>query len=190
MNVFEKFADWHEQELKTTKAKLPNACSFTSIGLDGYPNTRFVSLKEVKEESFIITGPINSRKGKEVLSNPKVSIAFWWSETERQVRIQGDASFISDSEADEYFENRNRASKIVSSLFNQGETIESFERLNSIFVAKEKNFKNKISRPKEWGGFSIQPIRIEFMQFKNTRLHQRVLFERVGSNWELKYIQP
>jgi len=75
-------------------------------------------------------------------------------------------------------------------MFKQGETIDSFERLNSLFKANEKKFEDEIVRPKGWGGFRIKPIRIEYMQFKDTRLHQRELYCYVGEHWELKYIQP
>ncbi|WP_373492707.1 pyridoxine 5'-phosphate oxidase C-terminal domain-containing protein [Aquiflexum sp.] len=42
----------------------------------------------------------------------------------------------------------------------------------------------------EWGGYSIKPIRIEFMEFKTTRFHIRKLFERKNDLWLESQIQP
>ena len=43
-------------------------------------------------QEFIITGTLTSRKGIEI--SEKVSLTFWWTETERQVRVQGNAGKI------------------------------------------------------------------------------------------------
>ncbi|WP_394972354.1 pyridoxal 5'-phosphate synthase [uncultured Croceitalea sp.] len=166
-------------------------CCLSTTGLDGYPNARFVSLKEVTEESFVITGPINSRKGHEVEHNPKASLTFWWTITERQIRIQGDVSKITDAIATTYFEQRNRASKIVSNTFRQGEEIESVAYLKNNFQEQKEKLENKaIKRPENWGGISIKPIRIEFMEFKENRLHERRLFKRNDTTWKSIILQP
>jgi len=191
MNPFEKFQHWYEKEKELTSVRIPSACCFTTIGLDAYPNSRFVSLKEIKNEAFVITGPLNSRKGKEVAAIPKVSLTFWWTNTERQIRVQGDAFKIAEADAEAYFNNRNRDAKIVSTIFNQGEAIESFDTLEQDFANKKKALQTKkIDKPKEWGGFYIQPIRIEFMEFERSRLHKRTLFEKSNSTWTTKTLQP
>lgn len=190
-NPFELFDDWYKEQLNSSCAKIPSACCFTTIGEDGFPNSRFVSLKEVRNESFVITGPLNSRKGKDVKENPKVSIAFWWNETERQVRIQGKAERMEDAESVNYFSNRNKASKIVSTIFEQGKPIESLEELTTRFENGKLKYENSpIKKPKEWSGFYIKPVRIEFMQFMKTRLHKRILFRRSTMEWEKVYLQP
>jgi pyridoxamine 5'-phosphate oxidase len=50
----------------------------------------------------------------------KVALTFWWVETERQVRIQGEATQISKTLADKYFSERNKDSQIISILSKQG----------------------------------------------------------------------
>jgi pyridoxamine 5'-phosphate oxidase len=46
---------------------------------------------------------LNPRKGHEINLCNKVALTFWWVETERQVRIQGEATQISKALADKYF---------------------------------------------------------------------------------------
>jgi pyridoxamine 5'-phosphate oxidase len=191
MNPLELFKKWFSEEKENNNLELPAACCLSTIGLDGYPNARFVSLKEVAKESFVITGSLNSRKGLEVENCPKASLSFWWTATERQVRIQGDVSKIPNTIASTYFEQRNKASKIVSNTFRQGEEIESLIHLKTNFQEqKEKLENNFIQRPKNWGGIYIKPIRIEFMEFKESRLHERRLFKVNNNTWESTILQP
>lgn len=185
------FEKWFSEENESNNLRLPAACCLSTIGLDGYPNSRFVSLKEITNDSFIITGPLDSRKGKEIENCSNAALTFWWTSTERQIRIQGDVSKIPDSEAERYFKPRNRDSKIVSNVFDQGKEIQSIESLKERFeVGKKKILNNEVIRPKNWSGISIKPLRIEFMEFKESRLHERKLYQRVNNKWEITILQP
>ena len=190
-NPFEIFEQWYHLALEQPNVKIPSACCFTSIGIDGFPNSRFVSLKDIKDDAFIISGPINSRKGIEVGSNPKVSLAFWWDRIDRQVRIQGEAVELSKSDAKSYFSKRSRTSQIVSTLFEQGEVLENFDELKNRFDFGLSHFENQdIPKPSSWSGFVIRPIRIEFMEFAATRLHKRTLYTKEKACWSKCYLQP
>jgi len=178
-------------ETKRTSVSIPSACCLSSFGLNGYPNARVVSLKEIIEDTFIITGPLASRKGKELLNNPKVSLVFWWTETGRQVRIQGEATQIDDELANIYFKERNKESQIVSQISKQGEPIEDLKSFLELFEEKSKKLhQREILRPEGWSGFSITPKRIEFLDFKESRLHHRELFERREETWSSTFLQP
>ncbi|OUS01105.1 pyridoxamine 5'-phosphate oxidase [Flavobacteriales bacterium 33_180_T64] len=191
MNPLEKFDKWYTEETKRSALRIPSACCLTSIGTDGYPNSRIVSLKEILENKFVITGPLNSKKGIELLTNPKASLTFWWTETERQVRIQGDAIQIEDKLADIYFSERNKESQIVSQICQQGTEIEDLTELTSLFEKSKTEYNNiKISRPKHWSGFYIIPKRIEFMQFKKDRFHFRELYTKDNNLWDKIILQP
>ena len=191
MTPFQIFSKWFDEEQKLTTVRIPSACCLSTIGEDGFPNARFVSLKEVTENSFIVTGPLTSRKGIEISQNNRVSLTFWWTETERQVRIQGNATNIAEQLADKFFAERSRDSQIVSIVSEQGKEIENIETLTNKYENIELNFVNKtLTRPKKWSGFSIEPIRIEFLEFKPTRFHNRKLYELTNGQWTMKQIQP
>lgn len=180
---------WFEEELKLSKAQIPTAVCLSTVGNDNHPNARFVSYKEIIEDSFIITGPLNSRKGTEIGHNNKVALTFWWTETERQVRIQGVATKLSEQRSDQYFNERDRDSQAVSSVCEQGKEVDNLEHLQKKVLEKASG-DIKISRPANWGGFSIKPIRMEFMEFKQSRFHHRKLYEIEKDVWSLKQIQP
>lgn len=191
MDPFKKFNEWYAAEVKQTRARIPSACCLSTVGLDGYPNARFVSLKEVTREAFVVTGPTDSRKGVEILIASKVALIFWWPETERQVRIQGDAKRISDKDADRYFKERDRDAQIVSCVSEQGSAIENLSTLHQRYDELDLKFKDKkIERPKNWGGFFITPMRVEFLEFKPSRFHERTLFQKDGKVWKKGLLQP
>lgn len=185
------FESWLADEVQQSTLELPFACCLSTIGTDGYPNSRFVSLKEVFDDSFVVTGPTDARKGIEVAACSRVALAFWWTATMRQVRIQGDASIMPAAKTDEYFEQRNRESKIVSTVFEQGKKIDGPVALRELFAAKTAELADlKLTRPENWGGLQIKPIRIELMEFKKSRLHERSLYELVDDRWEHSTLQP
>lgn len=190
MTAIQHFDTWYKEELSLTKVNLPAACCLSTIGLDGFPNARFVALKDIVENSFIVTGPLTARKGIEINANSKVALTFWWAATERQIRIQGFATKITEQLADQYFAARSRESQLVSIVSEQGKEA-GIESLARKYEEANEAFSNRsLARPENWGGYSIDPIRIEFLAFKPTRFHERILYELVNGQWTTKQLQP
>ena len=191
MTPIQLFSKWFTEEQKVTTVRIPSACCLSTIGADSFPNARFVSLKEVTENGFIITGPLTSLKGIEISQINKVALTFWWTQTERQIRIQGNAIKISEQLADKYFAERGKDSQIVSIVSEQGQEIEDMEKLTKKYAEIESDFARKpLRRPENWSGYLIEPIRIEFLQFMPTRFHDRKLYELTNGQWTMKQIQP
>lgn len=187
----EIFSGWFDEELNLTKVSIPTACCLSTIGIDNYPNARFVSLKGILDNNFIVTGTLTSRKGIEINETNKVALTFWWTETERQVRIQGNAAILSNELANKYFAERNRDSQILSIASNQGQILNDIETLNKKYQEIETNSLNQtLSRPENWGGYSIVPVRIEFLEFTSTRFQVRKLYQLTKGQWTKTKLQP
>jgi pyridoxamine 5'-phosphate oxidase len=176
------FQSWYAEELAISQVLIPSACCLSTIGLDGFPNARFLSLKEVREGKFIITGPLDSRKGLEIDKCLKVALSFWWEGTGRQVRVQGTVKKISAKEADRYFFERNKESQVVATVSRQGMLLEDIEELEQKYHEPLE-----INRPAQWGGVAIDPIR---MEFSASRFHRRVWYEKLGEEWKSSRLQP
>lgn len=190
-NPISIFKEWFDQELNKSKVRIPTACCLSTIGIDNYPNSRFVSLKGIVENNFIVTGTLTSKKGIEIDETNKVALTFWWTETERQIRVQGNAIPISKKLADKYFAERNRDIQIVSIVSNQGQQLYDIDTLNKEYQETEKTFSNQLlTRPENWSGYSIEPIRIDFLAFKPTRFHDRKLYQLVNGQWTKTDLQP
>ena len=189
MHPIELFTKWINKEKELSEVGIPTAVCLSTNGIDGFPNARIVSLKDIVENNFVITGSLNSRKGIEMENNNKVALTFWWTETERQVRVQGTVFKLSNELSDRYFNSRDISSQAVSSVCEQGKEIDDLriieDQITNILLTKKP-----VLRPSEWRGLLIKPFRIEFMEFKKTRFHKRKLYEFDKGIWKMKQIQP
>ncbi|PSK93528.1 pyridoxamine 5'-phosphate oxidase [Taibaiella chishuiensis] len=186
------FQHYLNEEMQMRSVRLPYACCLSTIGLDGFPNARFVSLKEIRDDRFVIAGCMSSRKGAEINASNKVAISFWWPETQRQVRIQGIAHLMPGDIADRYFDERNLDSRIVSAVSNQGAALDDPQALHQAYDQLVQNIGETgyVARPENWGAFAIEPVRIEFLTFSDSRFHDRILFRKEGDQWTEIKLQP
>jgi len=188
---FSKFKSWLLEAREKSQLKFPAACCLSTLGLDGFPNARFVSMKSVTDNKFIITGSLSSRKGMELKEDPKAALTFWWEKMNRQIRIQGTVELINSSEADIYFENRNKSSQIISQLSRQGQPLSNFEDFESTIKSKLTDLElEEIKRPGNWGIMALAPMRFEFLTFAESRLHHREYYEKNEGVWKSSLLQP
>lgn len=185
------FTYWLHEAVQKSTNKYPSACVLSTIGLDGFPNARNVSLKEIHHPYLIITTSLHSAKGKEIANNPKVALTFWWECTHKQVRIQGIASEISDEDASFYFSERSKSAQVVSVVSQQSHPLLNEKELKNAYEATLKNYKETpVPRPVQWKGYKIKPSTLEFLEFDETRLHSRLKYVKKGDAWEAIPLQP
>jgi pyridoxamine 5'-phosphate oxidase len=99
---------------------------------------------------------------------------------------------VSGDESDDYFATRPRGSQVAAWASNQSKPIESRAALEEQFHAADERFEGDgdVPRPDFWGGFRIVPTRMEFWKGRSNRMHDRIVFERVGDNWSVTRLQP
>lgn len=167
------------------------ACCLSTIGLDGWPNARYVALKDVTRRGFVVAGPLDSRKGQELQRIPRAALTFWWPEVSQQVRIQGEARPIDGPAADRIFAQRDRSAQLLAWASRQGRPLTSNRDLEARLRHFDERFRDgSIQRPPTWGGFCIDPIRIEFLAFREDRMHERVEYHRQAGVWVEERLQP
>jgi len=192
MDPLELFADWYE-EAKKNELNDPNAMSLATVDINGIPSVRIVLLKGFNVDGFVFYTNLQSRKANEFKNNPNVAVCFHWKSLQRQVRIEGQISKVSDKEADEYFKSRARLSRLGAWASKQSEILESRDHL----LARLKTFEEKydgetIPRPSNWSGNRIAAKKIEFWEDGEFRLHDRFIFERqsIGGTWTKARLYP
>ncbi len=165
-----------------------NAMTVSTIGLDGFPKSRVVLLKQFSYEGFIFYTNYNSEKGKAIAANPNVCLSFFWHSIERQVIIKGKAKKISESISDNYFDSRPEGSKLGAIVSNQSEVIPSREYLdNKLKKLEEELLGKEILRPKFWGGYMVEPQEVEFWQGRPNRLHDRIRYQlQSDQSWKIE----
>lgn len=179
------------QEAKEKGVGLAHALNLASVSLNGQPSLRIVLLKRISDEGLVFFTDYGSKKGQEIDKNNKVAINFWWAETDKQIRIEGTCSKVSEKESDEYFESRPKGSQISASASNQSSQIDSYESILKVAKKIEDEHKDKtISRPLRWGGYILKPNLIEFWINKSNRLHERELFTVDNGEWKRSILSP
>ena len=184
------FKQWFDEALKSEVME-PNAMSLATVTTAGTPNSRMVLLKGIEEKSIQFYTNYNSDKGQELEENPAAAVTFWWPELERQVRIWGDVSKLSDKESSLYFQSRPRESQLGAWASNQSSDIDSRESLKKQFAKFQEKFEGKdIPKPEQWGGYEIEINKIEFWQGRPGRFHDRILYAKESGTWNRKRLQP
>jgi pyridoxamine 5'-phosphate oxidase len=178
-------------EAEAAGIRLPNAIALATADGSGRPSIRHVLLRGVDGDGFVFYTNRESRKGRELASNPRAAFALYWRELDRQVTVSGDVSPASDEESDAYFASRPREARLGAWASRQSEPIASREELLERYAEAERRFADDdVPRPPYWGGYRVRPSVIEFWQGRLHRLHDRFRYERDGDGWSLQRLSP
>lgn len=188
---FQQFEKWWKEALDSHIAEV-NAMTLATASADGMPDARIVLLKGVDDKGFTFFTNYHSAKGEELLINPRACLVFFWKELERQVRISGLVTLISEKESDVYFNSRPEGSRIGAWASPQSEEISSREWLEENEKKTREEWAGKtIERPPHWGGYRVIPTRFEFWQGRPNRLHDRILYSLQGNGaWKIGRLAP
>lgn len=181
------FSKAYEQE-----GEEANATTLSTLGLDGHPEGRIVLLKHFSSQGFTFYTNYESMKGQELGKHPFASMTFHWRSLERQVRIKGKVEKVSPEISDEYFRSRPKKSRIGAWASPQSQEIDNRKILEENEASYKSKFdgKEEVPRPPYWGGYLIVPQKIEFWQGRPSRLHDRIVYERAGDDWQIKRLAP
>lgn len=190
-NPIEQFKRWMEQTI-ATQIPDPNAMTIATVDATGQPSQRIVLLKQLDEKGFVFYTNLRSRKAKDLLQNPKISLHFPWHFIERQVKICGVAEQLSAADVLKYFVTRPRDSQIGAWASQQSRPISSRALLMQQFESMKNKFaKGEVPLPDFWGGFRVKPHQIEFWQGGSSRLHDRFQYNLQQDNsWKIERLEP
>lgn len=191
-NPITQFRTWFQEAVHFPVPE-PNIMTLATAGKDGFPHARIVLLKDISDQGFSFYTNYQSDKGKEIEENNRVSLLFMWIEMQRQVRIEGYAGKLPESESEAYFHTRPIESQIGATISHQSEIIPDRSHLDNAFETAMKNYKedDQIVKPAYWGGYLVKPVRIEFWQGRANRLHDRLLYSMNELNiWTTSRLSP
>lgn len=189
-NPFIQFGLWFDETLNADVLE-PNAMIIATSTLEGKPSARVVLLKQFDNRGFSFFTNYHSRKALELEQNPNASLVFFWPELERQVRIEGSISKVSETESDNYFNSRPEGSKIAAMVSPQSQVIPNRNHIESLQVNYHHKFSAKpINRPTNWGGYLLSPSLFEFWQGRTNRLHDRIQYSFVNDGWIIERLAP
>lgn len=169
----------------------PNAMVVATADATGTPSVRTVLLKGAAEEGFRFFTNTTSRKGSELADRPACALLFAWHALERQVRVQGIADRLSDTEVAAYFASRPRGSQLGAWASLQSQVVSDRAALSAAYAEVAARFEGKaVPVPPGWGGYLVRPVSYEFWQGRPGRMHDRLLYARTPSGWAMTRLAP
>ena len=180
----------------------PLAMSLATIDATGRPDVRTVLMR-----FFDPTGPgfvsnLESAKGEQIARNPAVAAALVWAGMYRAIRFRGTARQFGRDEVEHYFGERPWGSRISAWASRQSQVVQSRSGLEEAYQRYAAQWPDRGGRtdvpvPAFWGGFRITCDEVEFWAGRTNRLHDRLVFVRVGDGglddagaWRVERRQP
>jgi pyridoxamine 5'-phosphate oxidase len=172
----------------------PNAMVVATVSPDGQPAARMVLLKGLTygvDGGFAFYTNTTSRKGVDLAHEPRCSLLFPWHPLERQIRVEGAASRLSDAEVAAYFSARPRGSQLGAHASPQSQVVGGRDELDARFAEVEARYAGgDVPVPEAWGGYRVRPETVEFWQGRPGRMHDRLRYRRTESGWVIERLAP
>ena len=186
---FKQFSLWFSQAIKVGIVE-PSAMSLATAD-EKEIGIRTVLLKHFDDKGFVFFTNYVSKKSQQIEVKPQAALLFPWLDLGRQVKIIGGVEKVKTLESIKYFASRPKDSQLGAWASQQSATISS----RSLLVSQFESMKNKFSKgevplPDFWGGYRVIPESIEFWQGRESRLHDRFIYQRSGNDWSISRLSP
>lgn len=187
----DQFRRWLDEAF-SSEMREPNAMVLATVDGSGAPRARTVLLRGVDERGLRFHTNYESRKGRDLATNPRAAAVFLWRPQQRQVQVEGTVQRLGAQESDAYFASRPRGARIGAHASPQSRVIASRAELERLTQEQERRFPGEeVPRPEHWGGYVLVPGRVEFWQGRPDRLHDRLAY-RLGEDgaWIVERLAP
>lgn len=175
---FALFERWFT-EARAKEPNDPNAMALATVDASGLPDVRMVLMKSFEHGAFVFYTNTESAKGAQLAANVKAAVCFHWKSLGRQVRARGVVEFVSDAEADAYFQSRDRGARLGAWASTQSRPMQERLALEKRIAEFALKFGiGEVPRPPHWRGYRLIPLAFEFWRNRPFRLHDRLVFTR------------
>lgn len=180
----------------------PLALSVATVDPDGRPNVRTVLMRFFDERGPGFVTNTESTKGVEIAATRAVAASLTWPSMFRAIRFRGVAQTLTRDEVTGYFGSRPWASRISAWASQQSRPVEGRADLEEAYERYAAQWPDRgnaddVPVPDFWGGYRVACDEVEFWGGRRNRLHDRLVFTRVGVGslddpdaWQLHRRQP
>lgn len=174
----QQFQHWFEQHRQLDPANA-TAMVLATASDQGMPSARIVLLKHYDQQGFCWYTDYRSLKGQQLAANAQAELLFYWPELDRQVRISGQVEKLDRASAEQYFSERPRGSQLSAAISHQSHPVADRQQLEQQVDELVQQLDGaEVECPAQWGGYRLIPLRYEFWQGRENRLHDRLVFIR------------
>lgn len=186
------FLAWRDEAAALGEPE-PDAMSLATVSAAGHPAVRIVLFRGIRRGRVCFFTNYRSQKGEELTRHPHAALAFFWPRLGigRQVRIEGPVERLLPAESDAYFASRPRGHQLGAWASAQSQPITDLSVVDQKAQALEREYEGReVPRPDHWGGFGLDPQRIELWTGRANRLHERLVYEKYGEGWSEIRLSP
>lgn len=159
----------------------PSAMTLATADADGRVSARIVLLKGVDADGLRFFTNYDSAKGRQLAAHPQAALALHWKfvREQVQVRAEGLVRRLDAAASDAYFATRPRMSQLGAWASLQSQPLPERVVFEQRLAEAERRFADgAVPRPPNWGGYVLEPDRLEFWYGAGFRLHERVCYQR------------
>jgi pyridoxamine 5'-phosphate oxidase len=180
----------------------PLALSVATVDAEGAPNVRTVLMRFFDQRGPGFVTNTGSTKGVEIAATGRVAASLTWPAMYRAIRFRGVAELLDRDEVTAYFGSRPWGSRISAWASQQSQPVEGRAELEEAFERYAAQWPDHgrpddVPVPENWGGYRVRCDEVEFWGGRTNRLHDRLVFTRVGDGslddagaWRLWRRQP
>lgn len=169
----------------------PNAMTLATVDAHAHPNARVVLLRGLDHGLVFFTN-YDSRKGRELATNPHAAAVLCWLDLARQIRVTGTCVRLPGDDSDHYWHSRPAGSRLVSAASPQSSVLVDVAELDRrIEQLRRQHPDGEVPRPAHWGGYRLLPDTVEFWLGRPDRRHERLRYRRPGGDgWLVERLAP
>lgn len=189
LNPIDLFKKWLNDAVNEN-VKDANAFMLSTVQND-WPDARILLIRDIVEDGFHFYTNYGSKKAADIMANEKAAATIFWPELERQIRLKVKLNKLDSNLSDDYFKTRPRKSQIGAWASKQSAILDSRNTLDERLAHFDEEFKGKeVPRPEFWGGYHAKIYGFEFWQGRNSRLHDRIVYQLSNDSWEIIRLYP
>lgn len=184
------FRRWY-REAERAGAPQPDAMALATAGSDGAPSARMVLFKGLRDGDFLFYSNYDSLKGRDLASDPRAALVFYWAAVRHQVRISGSVRRLGRASSAAYFHSRPRGAQLSAFASRQSHVVPTRAVLERAVAELDRRYPDDVPLPPDWGGYALHTRWIEFWENRADRLHDRLRYVRMrGGGWRIERLAP
>lgn len=163
----------------------PMAMSVATVDADGLPDVRTVLLRSLDRRGPAFFTSTRSAKGEQLRHNPGMAASLTWPTMFRAVRFRGYAELLPPAEVTAYFQGRPWGARVGAHASAQSQPVPDRASLEAAYQEAARRYPDTgspddVPVPDGWGGYRLVADRVELWAGRPSRLHDRLVWERVG----------